>query len=63
MPMYDFMCGECGKEMRGVIMSIKDYEKPKCPKCDAEMQHVLAPVAFILKGTDWTPKFHERGNK
>jgi putative FmdB family regulatory protein len=56
MPTYTYSCPKCKKEIE-LIQSIKNRLAPHCvePGCDGgvEMETVLHPAGFVLKGNSW----------
>lgn len=42
MPIFEFVCGKCGKEFERLVFS-SDIEPVKCPACDsAEVTKILS---------------------
>lgn len=57
MPTYSYECRSCGTT-KDIVRGIKEDEvKPKCENCfelgNPEMQRVITPTTFILKGGCW----------
>ena len=42
MPLYDYRCGDCGKEESDVLTKIKDADSRVCPSCSAPMKRLIA---------------------
>ena len=50
MPMYDFRCNECGKQMERITSSTTQVTE--CPDCGGKMERQLAaPGDFVCKGS------------
>lgn len=51
MPLYDYVCEECGHEFQ-VSERISDHEKArrKCPKCKSERVERVFTGAFVKTG-------------
>lgn len=53
MPIYEFVCQECGDEFE-VIQSFSDSSTPACPNCQGtQVQRRLSPPAIHFKGSGW----------
>ncbi len=48
MPIYEFSCGECGREVE--VFRFMNGEPPRC--CDTEMDKIMSLVADYATGTD-----------
>ena len=55
MPMYDLFCG-CGYSLKDTQLSVADYEKSVCPKCQKKLRSRLYPAIVKFNGTGWTPQ-------
>lgn len=54
MPLYDYKCPHCGGKKEVILVK---YDRPKIVcSCGREMESVISPSAFHLKGGGWTPK-------
>ncbi|HEU0198023.1 MAG TPA: zinc ribbon domain-containing protein [Nevskiaceae bacterium] len=53
MPIYEYVCGACGKECE-ILQKISDPAETRCPHCgkDALTKEVSA-AGFRLKGKGW----------
>jgi putative FmdB family regulatory protein len=53
MPVYEYECGSCGGRF-DAIQKFSDPVLTTCRLCNAEgIRKVLAPPAFVLKGSGW----------
>lgn len=52
MPLYEFICEKCKHEFEDLI-SMKDAESIKCPKCNKNVKRKISKSAFHLKGGGW----------
>ncbi len=53
MPIYEFRCTHCGKEME-VLQKISDPKPTDCPACgQATLAKKLSAGGFQLKGSGW----------
>ena len=57
MPIYIYECPSCECELE-ILQSVKEHEDKtmSCPKCGRDMEPVLGPTTFILRGVGWTPR-------
>jgi predicted nucleic acid-binding Zn ribbon protein len=55
MPIYDLIC-ECGYSEKDIQMTVADYEKATCPKCNGRLKSNAFPKSFQLLGDGWTPE-------
>jgi putative FmdB family regulatory protein len=51
MPIYEFVCTECGEKIDKIVSV--GTTKIKCDKCDGEAYKVMSAPSFHLKGTCW----------
>ena len=51
MPIYEYICQECGEEQE--ILQRFDDPPPQCENCDEDMEKVMSLSSFILKGKGW----------
>jgi putative FmdB family regulatory protein len=51
MPLYEFMCTECG-EVHSDLVKL-GTETSKCPKCGSISDKVMSVPNFVLKGNGW----------
>ncbi|ROR01601.1 FmdB family zinc ribbon protein [Desulfosoma caldarium] len=50
MPIYEYLCEQCGNEFESFIWSAKDEESLACPKCGAvDVKKLLS--SFASKGS------------
>ncbi|WP_297475705.1 zinc ribbon domain-containing protein [Ferrovum sp.] len=53
MPLYDYRCTNCGKEIE-VLQKISDPAPSQCPACgQATLSKKLTAAGFQLKGSGW----------
>lgn len=52
MPIYEYRCEECGKELE-VMQRITEDPLRACPSCGGLLQRLVSNTSFILKGTGW----------
>lgn len=53
MPIYEFRCTHCGKEIE-VLQKISDPNPTTCPACgEATLTKKLSAAGFQLKGSGW----------
>jgi putative FmdB family regulatory protein len=50
MPIYGYVCSQCGHEFE-VLQGIKDAPLKSCPECMGPLQKLLYPVGVIFKGS------------
>ena len=57
MPIYDYVCSNCG-HLTEVVHGINDPGPKFCPECGAEgtMTKAFAPPTIHFKGTGWAKK-------
>lgn len=51
MPLYEFLCSECGELYTDLVKL--GTEKAKCPKCGSIAEKVMSVPNFVLKGRGW----------
>lgn len=54
----DWLCENCGTKSPDVSTTVKDQW---CPYCGIKMKRVYEPPLVVLKGSGWTPKYHNTG--
>lgn len=52
MPTYDYQCDRCGRTYE-VWQRISEPPLGSCQHCGGPVRRLLAPAAFILKGSGW----------
>jgi len=63
MPIYEYQCQSCGKELE-VLQKISDAPLTECPECGkASLQKKVSAAAFRLKGGGWYETDFKTGNK
>ena len=55
MPLYDYRCIECGREVE-VMHGIHDSGPATCETCGGTMRKALSPPAIHFKGSGWAKK-------
>lgn len=57
MPIYDYVCGECGHRTE-VIHGVQAHGPRFCPSCGAEgtMKKAFVPPTIHYKGSGWAKK-------
>lgn len=64
MPLYDFVCSNCGSKLE-VLCRVEDRDKPKpCIECAGTMWKTeVQDVNFQLKGTGWFSDGYDVGRE
>lgn len=52
MPIYEYICKECGKEFEA-IQKFSDKPLKKCIHCSGRVEKKISSSAFHLKGSGW----------
>jgi putative FmdB family regulatory protein len=52
MPIYEYMCGGCGK-VHEIMQKITDSPLKKCPVCGGDLKKMISNTSFVLKGSGW----------
>ena len=52
MPIYEYVCQDCGEEVE-VIQKISDPPLKQCQHCDGKLEKKLSLTSFQLKGGGW----------
>lgn len=52
MPIYEYRCEGCGKQLE-VMQRITEDPLRTCPSCGGMLQRLVSSTSFILKGTGW----------
>ena len=50
MPIYDYICEVCGKEVIDVIQRMDDPPLEFCPMCGGHIRRMVTSANFVLKG-------------
>ena len=55
MPIYEFVCPECGKTVEKMVLTLDDpvLKDLRCSLCGSRVERVLSVTGFILKGRGW----------
>jgi len=53
MPIYDYICEDCGHELLDVIQKILDLPLEFCPECGGQIRRQITAANFVLKGDGW----------
>jgi putative FmdB family regulatory protein len=62
MPIYDYVCVNCGHEIE-VIHSVTADGPAGCPKCGGQMKKAIVAPAVHFKGSGWARKDKSGSNK
>ncbi len=63
MPIYEFVCEECGNEVE-VLQKVSDAPLKDCPACGKPaMKKKVSAAAFRLGGSGWYETDFKSGNK
>ena len=63
MPLYDYRCTNCGKEIE-VLQKFSDPAPAQCPACgQATLAKKLTAAGFQLKGSGWYATDFKGSNK
>ncbi len=52
MPIYEYVCNDCGKKFELIENFHNDKEKD-CEYCSGKARRVVSQSSFVLKGTGW----------
>jgi putative FmdB family regulatory protein len=53
MPIYEYICSACGKQVE-IMQSISDRPLKQCPKCKRRtLKKMMSASGFVLKGSGW----------
>lgn len=53
MPIYEYRCGDCGKEVEA-LQKFSDPPLTDCPSCGGtNLKRLLSQSSFALKGSGW----------
>lgn len=52
MPIYEYQCTECNERIE-VMQKFSDEPLTTCSSCGGALKKVIAPTAFVLKGSGW----------
>lgn len=52
MPLYEYQCTQCEKHVE-VIQKFTDEPLSTCTSCGGTLKKIIAPTAFVLKGSGW----------
>ncbi|MDX9714465.1 MAG: zinc ribbon domain-containing protein [Dissulfurispiraceae bacterium] len=52
MPIYEYVCEDCGMEHE-IVQKITDEPLSVCPVCAGAMKKKISSTSFVLKGTGW----------
>lgn len=52
MPIYEYACGSCDKEIE-IVHGISEKPKKKCPSCGGKLRRLISLNSFHLKGSGW----------
>lgn len=65
MPIYEYMCPNCGKFE--VIQKVSDEPLKECPNCkekgkSVEVKKLISESSFVLKGSGWYETDYAKGH-
>ena len=61
MPIYEYACGGCGRDME-IWQKISEKPKKVCPECGAhKLERLISHTAFHLKGSGWYVTDYAKG--
>ena len=52
MPIYDYVCGDCGHRFE-VLHGLNEDGPHRCPLCGGAVSRVFAPPTIVFKGSGW----------
>ena len=52
MPIYEYHCAGCGKDLE-ISQKMSDPVKKKCPECGGKLEKQISASGFQLKGSGW----------
>jgi len=62
MPIYEYTCHGCGKEIE-VWQKISEKPKKVCPECGAhKLERLISNTSFHLKGSGWYVTDYAKGS-
>ncbi len=61
MPIREYRCNGCGKEIEYLI--IGSEEDVVCSKCGTKMEKIISQSTFILKGGGWYSEGYSKKEK
>ena len=53
MPIYDYVCEDCGQELLDVIQKMLDLPLEFCPECGGHIRRQITSANFVLRGDGW----------
>jgi putative FmdB family regulatory protein len=62
MPIYEYECKKCQKRFE-YQQSMKDPKKTTCEECGGELERVISPSGFVLKGGGWYKDLYSSSKK
>ncbi|MEX0384269.1 FmdB family zinc ribbon protein [Spiribacter pallidus] len=63
MPIYEYICDDCGHELEA-LQGLSDDPLTDCPQCEnARLRRKISAVAFRLKGGGWYETDFKKDNK
>ena len=52
MPIYDYVCGDCGHRFE-VFHGLNEAGPHRCPLCGGVVSRAFAPPTIVFKGSGW----------
>lgn len=62
MPIYEYVCQKCGRELE-VMQKMSDKPLTKCPECKGKLEKVFSQTSFQLKGSGWYVSDYAKSGK
>ena len=62
MPTYEYECKKCGKHFE-YFQSMSEPKKTECEECKGELERLISPSGFILKGGGWYKDLYSSSKK
>ncbi|MDR2819074.1 MAG: zinc ribbon domain-containing protein [Desulfovibrio sp.] len=53
MPIYEYLCPQCGRTFEEWTKTTDAAAEEPCPKCGASSPRVMSQTSFVLKGGGW----------
>lgn len=59
MPIYEYVCRDCGNDFER-LQSFNDPAVTECPECNGPVRRVISAAGVIFKGSGWYITDHRR---
>jgi putative FmdB family regulatory protein len=53
MPIYEYLCPQCGRTFEEWTKTTDSAAEEPCPKCGVSSPRVISQTSFVLKGGGW----------